>query len=88
MNTLLTTRHPVPPEPLSVLPPETTRVPRASLIDRAAMRIGLWLLLWGSRPVADTDAVDRHRQREFLLAERERRDAEAAMATRLWMHGA
>lgn len=88
MNTLLTTRHPVPPESLSVLPAGTTRVPRASLIDRAALRVGLWLLLWSSRPVTDTDAVDRHRQREFLLAERERRDAEAALATRLWMHGA
>jgi hypothetical protein len=88
MNTLLTARHPVPPEPVSVLPPGTTRKPRAALIDRAAMRVGLWLVLWGSRPVADTGALDRHRQREFLRAERERREAEAALATRLWMHGA
>jgi hypothetical protein len=88
MNTLITTRHPVPPEPLPVLPPETARIPRASLIDRAAMRVGLWLVLWSSRPVSDAEAIDRHRQQAFLLAERDRREAEAALATRLWMHGA
>ncbi|MFT4235159.1 MAG: hypothetical protein QM607_09200 [Microbacterium sp.] len=29
-----------------------TRTPRTALGDRIALRIGLWLLLWGSRPAA------------------------------------
>ena len=89
MNTQLTQpqlSH--PPEPLALLAPASDRVARSSLLDRAAMRVGLWLVLWGTRPVTRAEVVERHRHRAFLMEERARREAEAALATRLWMHGA
>lgn len=44
--------------------------PRATLIDRLAMRIGLWLLIWGTRNPDD----DREANRLYL--EREARERE------------
>lgn len=77
-----------PPEPLALLAPAADRVARTSLLDRAAMRVGLWLVLWGSRPVSAADALERHRHRAFHSQQREKYEADAAYATRLWMHGA
>ncbi|CDK01200.1 hypothetical protein MIC448_510010 [Microbacterium sp. C448] len=89
MNTQLKQPHlSHPPEPLALLAPTTNRVAGASWLDRAAMRVGLWLVLWGSRPVSNAEALARHRHRAFLAQERAQREAEAALATRLWMHGA
>lgn len=90
MNTQLTQPHHLshPPEPLALLAPASDRVARTSLLDRAAMRVGLWLVMWGSRPAPPADALERHRHRAFLTEERARREAESALATRLWMHGA
>ncbi|WP_396641236.1 hypothetical protein [Microbacterium sp.] len=77
-----------PPEPPALLAPTSDRVARTSLLDRAAMRVGLWLMLWGSRPASPTDALERHRRRVFHAQQREKYEADAAYATRLWMHGA
>jgi len=51
---------------------------RASVLERTAMRLGLWLLLWGrhrSERRADFDAYSRHRLAEQVWAERHRADA-------------
>ena len=94
MNTQLTqpqTSLSHPPDTLAQLAPlapVANRIARTSLLDRAAMRVGLWLLLWGSRPASDADALERHRRRTFHAEQRERHEADAAYATRLWMHGA
>lgn len=77
-----------PPDPLALLAPASDRSPGTSWLDRAAMRVGLWLVLWGSRPVSNAEALERHRHRAFLAEERVRREADTALATRLWMHGA
>ena len=58
------------------------------------MRVGLWLLIWSARPprAADrgtgADAGERELLRQRAVDRRELRDADAAWATRLWMHGA
>lgn len=46
MNTTVPTHPPSTPEAAL-----TGRTPRTALADRIAMRIGLALLLWGTRPV-------------------------------------
>lgn len=92
MNTQLTQPHlshpPAPPASLALLAPASNRTPGTSWLDRAAMRVGLWLVLWGSRPVTGAEALEHHRHRAFLAEERAHREAQAALATRLWMHGA
>ena len=89
MNTQLNQPHlSHPPEPLALLAPTSDRVARTSLLDRVAMRVRLWLVLWGSRPVSEADAFERHRRRLFHAQQREKYEADAAYATRLWMHGA
>lgn len=77
-----------PPDPLALLTPATHRSAGTSWLDRAAMRVGLWLVLWGSRPVTRAETLEHHRHRAFLAQERAHREAQAALATRLWMHGA
>lgn len=52
------------------------------------MRVGLWLVLWGSRPLTDVDVLEQHHRRLFHAEQRARLEADAAYATRLWMHGA
>ena len=87
MNTQLTRPHQShPPQPLALLSPASDRVPRTSLLDRAAMRVGLWLVLWGSRPASDTDTLERHRRHALRVQQREKYEADAAYAARLWLH--
>jgi hypothetical protein len=44
-------RPPQPPRPPSeAIAALESRAPRTALADRIAMRIGLWLMLWGTRP--------------------------------------
>ncbi|MGV9769298.1 hypothetical protein ACWDR7_07450 [Microbacterium sp. NPDC003461] len=44
-------RPPQPPRPPSeAIAALDSRAPRTALADRIAMRIGLWLMLWGTRP--------------------------------------
>ncbi|GAB2507176.1 hypothetical protein GCM10027064_00850 [Microbacterium petrolearium] len=44
-------RPPQPPRPPSeAIAALESRAPRTALADRIAMRIGLWLTLWGTRP--------------------------------------
>jgi len=87
MNTQLIQPHlSHPPDLRSPITPVTDRVARTALIDRAAMRVGLWLVLWGSRPAADTDPRARHRRRAFRVEQRERHEAARERATRLWLH--
>lgn len=50
-------------EPLQHLKPR----PRATVLDRYAMRVGMWLLIWSTRPVPD-----RERERLTHEAARER----------------
>lgn len=56
---------------------------RPSMLDRAAMRVGLWLLLWGRHRAehrVDRDAYARHLLAEQVRRERERADAYAAFS--------
>ena len=77
-----------PPESLASLAPASDRVARTSPLDRAAMRVGLWLVLWGSRPVSEADAHERRRRHVFRAQRRAKYEADAAYALRLWLHGA
>ncbi|OCG75299.1 hypothetical protein [Microbacterium sediminis] len=65
----LTEQQPRPPQPprppseaIAVL---ESRAPRTAFADRVAMRIGLWLMLWGTRPT-----VIRRDEAEALLERR------------------
>ena len=56
---------------------------RPTMLDRAAMRVGLWLLLWGRHRAErrlDRDAYARHLLAEQVRRERERADAYAAFS--------
>ncbi|MCX6502107.1 MAG: hypothetical protein NT132_06850 [Microbacterium sp.] len=56
---------------------------RPSLLERSAMRLGLWLLLWGrhrSQRRVDRDAHARYLLAEQVRHERERSDAYAAFS--------
>lgn len=68
-------------------PPALTAHParRTTALDRAAMRVGLWLVLWGSRHSADSAAQKRHRRHAFRAHQRARHQAVQAHATRLWL---
>lgn len=77
-----------PPDPPAHLAPVANRVARTSLLDRAAMRVGLWLVLWGSRPADHAKAVERYRRDALRKQVRAQYEADAAYALRLWMHGA
>ena len=60
MNTTLSTtrgRHDHPPQPAGEQPQHLVR--RVSLLDRAALHLGVALITWGRRPLA----VDSHEQR-------------------------
>ncbi|WP_156761936.1 hypothetical protein [Microbacterium karelineae] len=56
MNLSVPTRPPSPQRPVAQTSAETAaeilqrRAPRTTLFDRIAMRIGLALLIWGTRP--------------------------------------
>jgi hypothetical protein len=50
------------------------------------MRVGLWLVLWGSRPASDADTLERHRRHALRVQQREKYEADAAYAARLWLH--
>lgn len=75
MNTLHTS------QPASVST-ESTRVAlppsRPSALDRAAMRLGLWLLLWGQRRSRRHLGADAHHRR--ILAEQVRREYDRTLA--------
>ena len=87
MNTQLLQPHlSHPPDSLALLAPATDRVARTALLDRAAMRVGLWLVLWGSRPAGRANSLARHRRRAFHAEQRERHEAAREHATRLWLH--
>lgn len=58
MNALL-----VPERTSDLQPILLERLPRASLADRIAMRVGLWLIRWGARS-PDTDREANHRYLE------------------------
>jgi len=61
------TAHP-PQPPSAAIAALERRSPRTAIIDRFAMRIGLWLLLWASRPTHVCRAeADARRERERLL---------------------
>ncbi|WP_106814148.1 hypothetical protein [Microbacterium timonense] len=83
MNTLL-----APQRPSGV--PDTLRLPsrdpRTSLVDRVALRLGLWLLLWSTRSPRLADDRLRHAQAYRHQEERARRERaylrEASLAPR------
>ena len=72
-----------PPDPFA---PNPRPAGRTSLLDRAAMRVGLWLVLWGSRHAAEDAALARHRRHAFRAHQRARHEAVQAHATRLFLH--
>lgn len=88
MNSQLSPSVSHPPDPLVQVAPVANRVPRTSLLDRAAMRVGLWLVLWGSRPAHEPDVFERHRRHVLRAEQRAKYEADAAYAVRLWVHGA
>ena len=78
------------PQRLSGIPDTqrlTSRTPRTSLIDRMALRLGLWLLIWGSRTprlAHDRELHSRHHRAEAARAVREHGYLrEASLAPRL-----
>ncbi|GLJ59958.1 hypothetical protein GCM10017576_00870 [Microbacterium barkeri] len=79
MNTIHLSPSAHPPQPsgmpraLSAIP---ERTPRASAADRIAMRIGLWLLLWSTRP-SETPEQTRARYERQRLAAAARAEHEA-----------
>lgn len=72
-----------PPDPHA---PAAQPTRRTAVLDRAAMRVGLWLVLWGSRHTEDDAALRRHRRHAFRVHQRARHEAVQAHATRLWLH--
>lgn len=62
--------------------PGSTRPPtRPTLLERSAMRAGLWLILWGRHRAqrrVDVDVYTRHRLAQQVWNERYRSDAFAA----------
>lgn len=72
------TSHP-PQPPDRIVQALQQRAARTSLPDRVAMRIGLWLVLWGTRPARrDRSAIDPRDLREAFL-ERTIREHQAAV---------
>lgn len=75
----LTAQQPRPPQPPR--PPSAaiaaleSRAPRTAFADRIAMRVGLWLLLWGTRP-----ALLRRDEAEALLEGRRLLQAHLTLA--------
>ena len=65
------------PQRLSGIPDTqrlTSRTPRTSLIDRIALHLGLWLLIWGTRTprlARDREIHSRHHQAEAARTARE-----------------
>ncbi|GAA1729432.1 hypothetical protein [Microbacterium paludicola] len=59
-----------PPQPPWIAKELQNRHARTSLPDRVAMKIGLWLLLWGTRPATGrpntSDLHQRHLERALL----------------------
>ncbi|WOF21610.1 hypothetical protein N8K70_09400 [Microbacterium betulae] len=63
------------------------RTPRTSTADRLAMRIGLWLLLWSTRPSDDRESAERaHAAR--LVADATRAEHDVAVARAQSLYGA
>ena len=76
MNTTLSTapgRHDNPPE--LVLQPEALPIRRVTLLDRAALSIGIALIKWGRRPLAIESRERRASRIEQQLARLERERA-------------
>ena len=78
------------PQRLSGIPDTqrlTSRTPRTSLIDRIALHLGLWLLIWSTRTprlARDREAHSRHHRTEAARAAREHGFLrEATLAPRL-----
>jgi hypothetical protein len=75
------TSHP-PQPPDSIAKALQNRSARTSLPDRVAMRIGLWLVLWGTRPTRAIDADDQtisRRDSRALRLERALAEQHAAL---------
>ncbi|MGW9112449.1 hypothetical protein [Microbacterium sp. NPDC055683] len=91
MNTIHLSRpHPPQPQAVSRLATELSvipeRTPRTSAADRLAMRIGLRLLLWGTRPADAQERARAHHER-LRTAEAARREHELAVARAHLLHG-
>ncbi len=74
MSTALSTAAP----PQTPLPTESLRVPgrtpRTSLVDRVALRVALWLVLWSTRPEQTTPLREDVQNARRLDAERTARE--------------
>lgn len=57
MNSLLVSERTIVQQQIEITPRQ-----RASLLDRLAMRVGLWLLIWGTR----SPDVDRAANEQFV----------------------
>ena len=75
------------PQRLSGIPDTQRLTSRTSLIDRIALRLGLWLLIWGSRTprlAPDRETHSRHHRAQAARAAREHGYLrEASLAPRL-----
>ena len=74
MNTMLSTtlgRHDHPPQPTGEQPQHPVR--RVSLLDRAALHLGVVLIAWGRRPLAvdSREQVVRRAQQHISRSDRE-----------------
>jgi hypothetical protein len=65
-------RHDHPPQPAHVQP---HRVRRVSLLDRAALHLGVALVKWSRRPYLDESRARRAREAEQYLARLDRERA-------------
>lgn len=76
-----------PPSGSLELPALAQRRPRTSLLDRAAMWLGLRLVLWGTRPVPLRDSAPLHEQRREMLHYRRQLELQRARAPYgAWLH--
>lgn len=79
MNITLPTHPPsTTPAAPSVAEVLQSRTPRTALTDRIAMRVGLALVVWGTRPLAQTAPDVSGYRRSHVAAPR--RDIERALA--------
>lgn len=80
MKTELVTSH--PPEPIQSLQLSERLTVRPSWLDRAAMRLGLRLLIWSTRPLPDKERERLANQQYLERAERERNALRRALLER------
>lgn len=76
-------RSSAPPDPLLLARTHT----RASLTDRIAMRIGLSLIIWGTRAPRLADDRHEHARRHHAALAREQRELAAARLALTAPHG-